>query len=447
MNAAQKKYLEQFIDTYVDRTRASRLRREQSVAMSDPRSSSGFASGSAPEVRDFWLASKALRYSLVGVRADGARVWDLDGNEYIDFGFGFGVHFFGHRPRFLLDAMSMRLVRGAPMGLQSEDAAENAAGISALTGDERIAFCNSGTEAVMIAVRLARAATGRMKIALFAGSYHGSYDDVLGGIPSALGLGAGHRGAALVLKYGDPESLRAIEEHAYELGAVLVEPVQSRNLEVPPHGFLRELRALTAARGIALIFDDVMLGFRVHQGGSQAYFGIHADLATYGKVIGGGMPMGVVAGKAEYLNFIDGGPWRFEGNDYPKVDKIWFAGTFNKNPLTMATAKAMIGRLRFEGNALQEGLNRRTSTFTERLGAWLERESFPVRIARYGSMFRFILPPHGALLVQHLHMRGIYTWEGMLFFVSPAHSEADLQLFEDAVKDSLLTMRRAGYLV
>jgi len=447
MNAAQKKYLDEFIGAYVKRTHASRLRREQAwPKLADPRSSSGYSSGMAPEARDFWLASKGLRYSLVGARCDGARVWDVDGNTYVDFGFGFGVHFFGHRPRFILDAITKRLATGAPMGFQSETAAENAAGISDITGDERVAFCNTGTEAVMIAVRLARAATRRSKIVVFEGSYHGSHDDVVSAIPSTLGIAPDHLASTMVLKYGDAASLEAIAQCADEIAAVLVEPVQARHLDLVPAAFLRELRALTAARGIALIFDDVMMGFRVRQGGSQAYFDIRADIATYGKIIGGGMPIGVVAGKPEYLDFIDGGPWRFDGNEFPKGDKVWFAGTFNKNPLTMATTKAILERLKQDGNALQEETNRRASVLIGRLSAWLEREAFPIRVTRYGSMFKFVMPPHASLLIQHLHMRGIYTWEGWVFYVSPAHSEADLQALEEAVQDSLSTMRRGGYL-
>jgi len=188
------------------------------------------------------------------------------------------------------------------------------------------------------------------------------------------------------------------------------------------------------------------MGFRVHQGGSQAYFGVRADMATYGKIIGGGLPIGVVAGKAEYLDAIDGGPWSFAGDDHPKTDKVWFAGTFNKNPLTMAATKAITRRLKAEGPALQEHLNRRAADLTAKLEAWLERESFPIRIARYGSMFKFIMPPHATLLIPHLHLRGIYTWEGMTFFLSPIHSDADLCALEEAVQDSLSTMRRGGYL-
>ncbi|WP_394847044.1 aminotransferase class III-fold pyridoxal phosphate-dependent enzyme [Pendulispora brunnea] len=448
LSDAQKKYLNQFVDAYVSKSRASRERREQGwPKLADPRSSSGFSSRLPPVVRDFWLATKRLRYPLVGVRCEGAYVWDLDGNRYTDFAFGFGVHLFGHRPKFLVDAITERVAQGTPMGFQSETAAEVAAAISNLTGDERVAFSNTGTEAVMTATRLARAATGRSKIVVFADSYHGSHDDVVSAIDFTLGIAPNHLADSIVLKYGDPKSLETIEQRADEIAAVLVEPVQARHPELQPAAFLHELRAITARRGIVLVFDDVLLGFRVHQGGSQAYFDIRADLATYGKVIGGGMPIGIIAGKPEYMNLIDGGPWQFDGDEYPKVDKIWFAGTFNKNPLTMATTKAMVERLTAEGPALQEGLNRRAAALTDGLGAWLETEGFPIRIARYGSMFKFVMPPHATLLIQHLHMRGIFTWEGMVFFLSPAHSDADLASFEDAVKDSLLTMRKGGYLV
>jgi iturin family lipopeptide synthetase A len=189
-----------------------------------------------------------------------------------------------------------------------------------------------------------------------------------------------------------------------------------------------------------------MLGFRIHQGGCQAHFGIKADLATYGKIIGGGMPIGVVAGSARFLDPIDGGAWRDTDDSLPDVDKIWYSGTFTKNPMTIACTQAVVERLWQEGPALQERLNKRAETLVDRLSVWLREHRIPISIARFGSMFRFIGAPPMTLLIPHLAMRGIYTAENMLFFVSVAHSDNDLLALEEAVKDSLRAMRQGGYL-
>jgi glutamate-1-semialdehyde aminotransferase len=158
------------------------------------------------------------------------------------------------------------------------------------------------------------------------------------------------------------------------------------------------------------------------------------------------MPIGIVTGSARYMDLIDGGGWRFDDDSLPAGPKIWFAGTFNKNPMTMASTRAVVNRLLAAGNALQEGLTEKARGLDERLSGWLREQSMPYKIARFGSMFRFESAPHQTLLIQHLHMRGIYTWEGMVFFISTAHDDASVTRLEEAVKDSLLTMRRGGYL-
>jgi len=297
-----------------------------------------------------------------------------------------------------------------------------------------------------VALRLARAATGRNKIVVFAGSYHGSSDATIPGLGMVLGVTPGAIQDTIVLPYGTDASLQRIAELADQLAAVLVEPVQGRQLALQPAAFLAEVRRITAAHGAALIFDEVMLGFRIHQGGCQAHFGITADLATYGKIIGGGMPICVVAGSARFLDPIDGGAWRDTDASLPEVEKIWYSGTFTKNPMTVACAQAVVARLSQEGPALQERLNQRAETLVDRLSIWLREHRIPISIARFGSMFRFTGPPLVTLLIPHLAMRGIYTAENMLFFVSVAHSDNDLLALEEAVKDSLLTMRKGGYL-
>lgn len=444
LNDAQRRYLDRFTTAYHARLPGSLARREQAFpALADPRSSQGYFEELPLKARAHWIASRALRFPIVAARCEGAAVWDIDGNHYVDFCLGFGVHLFGHRPDFIESALRAQLERGLAIGFQSERANEVATAIATMTGMERVALCNTGAEAVMGAVRLARAATGRGTIAVFAGSYHGSYDAIVPATGMKRGLTAQD---TLVLDYGTESSLEVIASHAKSLAAVVVEPVQARSPGLQPGAYLQKLRALTHDHGVALIFDDVLLGFRIHQGGSQAHFGVRADLATFGKIFGGGLPCGAIAGSARFLNAIDGGAWRSEGEELPSAEKVWFAGTFTKNPMTMAAAAAVTARLLAEGNGLQEGLNAKTAALTTRLNGWLADHAMPVRVERFGSMFRLMFAPEMWILLPHLRMRGIYAFDGATFFLSTAHGDAEVAALEEAVKDSLETMRRGAYL-
>jgi glutamate-1-semialdehyde aminotransferase len=446
LSAPQLGYIAQFVDAYTARTAGSRAARRRAFPfLADSRSSSGYSPTLPPAMRELWIATRRLRYPIVGKHCAGSRAWDVDGNEYIDFGLGFGVYLFGYNPDFIVEAMRRRIDAGMPMGLQSDVSRDVSERIARMTGMERVTYCNTGAESVMVALRLARAVTGRNKVVVFAASYHGSSDVTIPGLGFTLGVTPGAIQDTVVLEYCADASLQRIAELGDQLAAVLVEPMQGRQLWLQPAGFLAELRRITAEHGTALIFDEVMLGFRIHQGGCQAHFGIRADLATYGKVLGGGMPIGVVAGSARFMDAIDGGAWDDAGDSLPDVEKIWYSGTFTKNPLTVACAEAVVERFWQEGPALQERLNKRAETLVDRLSIWLREHRVPVTIVRFGSMFRFLSSPQMSLLVFHLAMRGIYVAENMLFFVSAAHSDSDLVALEDAVKDSLLTMRKGGY--
>jgi glutamate-1-semialdehyde aminotransferase len=447
LNERQERYLSGFIDEYTERTRGSQRRREEAwPALADARSSQGFFLQMPARARASWLATKRLRYPIVADRCEGAHVWDIDGNRYADFCLGFGVHLFGHRPPFLEEALRRQLERGISIGYQSDRANDVASAVAAMTGAERVALCNTGAEAVMGAVRLARAATKRDTIVVFSQSYHGSYDATLPATGMSAGLSSNQKSDTLVLEYGAPDSLSRIAERAGTIAGVLVEPVQPRSPGLQPVEFLRALRLLTRETDIALIFDDILLGFRVHQGGSQAYFDIRADIATYGKILGGGLPIGAVTGTARFMDPIDGGRWSCDDDTWPAVDKVWFAGTFTKNPMTMAAAHAVAARLQQEGPGLQEDLNDRTTKLASRLNRWLEERSMPTRVEHFGSMFRLALSPEMWILLAHLRMRGVYTFDGGAFFLSTAHGDAEIGLLEDAVKDSLLTMRSGGFI-
>lgn len=289
----------------------------------------------------FNFPMKEMCYPIVGKRSLGSKIWDIDGNEYMDVMMGFGVNLFGHNPPFIKTALQEQLEQGIQLGPQSEFAGEVAKSICELTQMERVAFSNTGTEAVMTAIRLARTATGRNKIVLFSGSYHGHFDGTLvkaqtvdGNLhaePIAPGIIPNFVADVLVLDYGNPQSLEVIESHKHELAAVVVEPVQSHRPNLQPKEFLQQLRQLTEASGITLIFDEMITGFRIHLGGAQAWFGIEADIATYGKIVGGGMPIGIIAGKAFYMDAINGGMWNYGDASSPQAKTTFFAGTFCKH--------------------------------------------------------------------------------------------------------------------
>ncbi|HVR09846.1 MAG TPA: amino acid adenylation domain-containing protein, partial [Thermoanaerobaculia bacterium] len=401
-------------------------------------------------------ATKEMLYPLVRQRALGGRLWDLDGNEYVDVTLGAGVHLFGHHPPFIQEALRRQLERGYELGPRAEDAEEAAELVCRLTGKQRASFCNSGTEAVMLALRLARAATGREKVAIFVDSYHGHSDGTLAGKSFA----ADHHGAAvalgvprnipernlLVLDYCDPGALQAVAEHGRELAAVLVEPIQSRRPDRRPREFLHRLRQLTAESGTALVCDEIISGFRVHPAGAQGWFGLEADLAVYGKVVGGGMPIGIVAGKAEYLDVIDGGAWRFGDGSSPHSPVTVTGGTFSQHPLAMAAAVAVLREIERRGPALQQQLNQRTDVFAARLNAFFEREAVPLRLLQTSSLFRFTFPAHLDLFFYHLMEKGVFIWEWRSGFLCTAHTEEDLDHVAGAVESSVRELRGGGFL-
>ena len=181
----------------------------------------------------------------------------------------------------------------------------------------------------------------------------------------------------LSLDYGTPESLEIIKQRCHEAAAVLVEPVQSRRMEFRPVDFLREVRAITKQHETALIFDEVITGFRMHPNGAQALFGIKADIGTYGKVIGGGLPIGAMIGSSKWMDALDGGHWQFGDDSVPPSGVTYFAGTFVRHPLTMAAAKAALVHMKDEGPAMQERLNTMTENMEERVNNLFDQNELP----------------------------------------------------------------------
>jgi amino acid adenylation domain-containing protein len=440
----QRAHIDDLVARVTARTARSKAATQASRAvLADPRVAAGF--------RSEW---KEMVYPITVVRAKGSRLWDIDGNEYIDLLNGFGQTAFGHAPDFVVDAVAAQLERGFAIGPQTELAGEVARLFCELTGNERVTFCNTGSEAVMAALRVARTVTGRDRVVVFNGAYHGQFDEVLvkgaRTSPRALPVAPGIPGESVanmtVLAYGAPESLVWIRQHSAELAAVVVEPVQSRHPNLQPKAFLTELRAITQASGTALVFDEVVTGFRMHPGGMQAIFEIRADLATYGKVVGGGMPIGILAGSARFMDALDGGMWQYGDDSIPEVAPTFFAGTFVRHPLVMAAVLAVLRHLQTAGPQLQAALTARTADLVGRLNAELERRGLTSRIETFGSLFYFNFIHEerlASLLYYHLRERGVYIQEGFPCFLTTEHTAADVDRIVDAFDASLTELSAA----
>jgi amino acid adenylation domain-containing protein len=449
LSERQQAHLSQLIAKYTSRTRESkRLTQEYRQFLADTRTSLGFRQ-----------VLKEMVYPIVAPRSSGARIYDVDGNEYLDLIMGFGVNLFGHNPPFVREALEEQLRQGVQIGPQSHLAGKAARLMCELTGMERANFCNTGSEAVMGALRLARTVTGRNKIALFAGSYHGTTDGVLArgqvlhgkrrSTPIAPGIPPQMVEDVLVLDYGTEESLDILRAQAHELAAVLVEPVQSSRPELQPKAFLHEVRRLTEEAGAALIFDEMITGFRILPGGAQAWYGVQADIATYGKIIGGGMPIGAVAGKAHFMDAIDGGMWNYGDDSYPMANQTFFAGTFCKHPMSMAAAWAVLNHIKSEGPGLYGSLNERTAQLVATLNDYFGGDDVPMKMTGFGSLFRFNFSREVSLpnlLFNHMLENGVYCWEGRTCFLSTAHTDEDIAEIVRVTQKSVEEMRRGDFL-
>ena len=442
----QEANLEAFVKRYTQRTKKSKqFTQSHRAHLADPRAVSGFN-----------RTLKEMVYPIVAVRSSGSKIWDVDENEYLDLTNGFGSNFFGYSAPFITEAIAAQMKRGFEIGPQTPLAGEVAQLICEFTNLERVAFCNTGSEAVVGAMRLARTVTGRSTIAIFSGAYHGIFDEVivrgtkkLRSLPAAPGILSSAVENVLVLDYDTPESLEILKARAGELAAILVEPVQSRRPELQPKEFLHQLRQITEQSGAALIIDELITGFRINPGGAQAHFGVQADIATYGKVVGGGLPIGVIAGKPTFMDALDGGFWEYGDASFPEVGVTYFAGTFVRHPLALAAAKAVLEQLKRSGADLQRSLNEKTDKFVAELNACFEEMQAPFFANNFGSLFKITMLqdlPYGELLFYWLREQGIHIWDHRPCFLTTAHSDADIAFALKAFKQSVTQMQEAGFL-
>ena len=446
LSAAQRQWLQDFIGRYNARTgRSKAFSQAHRQRMADPRVVTGFN----PQWKD-------LVYPIVVERSQGARVWDIDGHAYIDLLSCFGANLLGYQPPGVIAALHAQLDRGMEVGPQHPLAAEVAALISEFTGMARVGFCNTGSEAVMGAMRIARTVTGRKTIAIFTNSYHGIFDEVivrgtkqLRSLSAAPGILANAVENVLVLDYASEDSLQVLRQRAHELAAIMIEPVQNKLPTLQPRAFVQSLREIADEAGCALIFDEVVTGFRLAPGGAQAFYGVRADIATYGKIIGGGLPFAAIAGSARWLDALDGGHWQYGDDSYPEAGVTYFAGTFVRHPLALAAAHATLSHIKAAGPALYAQLNGRTQRLVDGLNRAFAQRGAPVRAVHCASLWRLSWDDHlkhVSLFYYLARFHGLHLYEQFGHFVTEAMSEADIDRIIAVFVQSLDELMAQGFI-
>jgi acyl transferase domain-containing protein len=452
LSADQEDYLRQVIQRFNAKTAASKASTAKNRAhLADPRTVNGFQP---------WL--KEAVYPLVAHEAKGPRFWDLDGNAYYDLLAGYGSNMFGWQAPFIQQAIADQLDRGMPIGPQFELVGETSELAATMVGHDRVAWCNTGSEAVLAALRIARTVTGRHKVVVFDGAYHGLFDEVIvragrngKSTPAAPGINPSSVENMIVLPYDSTESLAQIEAYRDEIAAILVEPIQSRHPACQPISFLRQLQQLTRDLGLLLIFDEVITGFRCHPAGFQGYSGIKADLATYGKVLGGGMPVGLVAGRQELMDVLDGGLWQYGDQSLPEAGVTYFAGTFVRHPLAIRCAHAVLKHLNDQGESLHDQLNDSATRFATTINQIIAEYGAPLHLETFGSLMMLrrlhcentrSSTAFDQLIDLWLKDRGVHLSWGYPCFLTTVHTMEDEQHCATAFADSLDDLINHGFL-
>lgn len=400
------------------------------------------------------LRRSARPYPLYFADGTGAQLVDVDGNRYLDYTLGWGPNILGNSPEIVVDAIRSAATHGLTYGAQHDLEFEVAELLTAaIPCADRVCFANSGTEIVQVALRLARAATGRNKFIKFEGHYHGWDDSVLlsyhptmqqikaaGESPIHEGEGQLAANYTLVAQWNDTANVEALfAEHGSDISAIICEPLMCNSGCIAPEsGFLRFLREITQKHGALLIFDEVITGFRIALGGAQEFYGITPDLATYAKAVGAGTPLSVLAGTSQYMQLIEQG-------------RVVHAGTLNGNPVALSAAKAALQFLSQNATEIYPALAARGSRLRDGIAGTLRKAGLAVCVAGEGAVFhlsftdvqpknyRDLLSSDRQLysdFVLALLAEGVLPLPDGRWYLSTAHTDADLDATLAAVEDA-----------
>ena len=388
-------------------------------------------------------------------RGEKQYLFDIDGNRYLDFVGSWGPHILGHNHPAVIESLRSALGKGTSFGAPTERESELAELIvDAVPSIEKVRMVNSGTEATMSAIRVARGFTNRDVVVKFAGCYHGHVDSLLvqagsgaltHGTPSSPGVPEGCTNDTLVLEYNDVDGLRAaFDEHGAKIACVILEPVVGNmGVVAPLPGFLEACRDVCTQHGTVLIFDEVMTGFRVSYGGAQERFGVTPDMTTLGKIVGGGLPVGAYGGRTEIMDQVS------------PVGPVYQAGTLSGNPLAVASGIATLTTLK-QTNPYPQ-LEERTKALVDGLSALAAERNLPHTCAHVGSMFTFFFNPDPVtsytVSAKNDTTRFAKYFHGMLDrgfylpcsqfeanFVGAEHTEEDIRDTLDAARDVFSTL-------
>ena len=401
--------------------------------------------------------------------ANGGTMTDVDGNTYIDTTMGFGPIILGHNHPVVKNAIQEQLDKGWLFGLPGEVQFELGELITdASPCADEVIWANTGTEATMYAMRAARSFTGKDKIGVFDGAYHGAHDYAM--LYATYEEGTNHKpngmyaspgisnviknDTLMLLPYRNDAAYELIRENKDELAAIMLEGSQNSNPRLDNKDFIQGLRDVCTECGVLLIMDEVVTGFRVDYGGIQGYYNIEADLATYGKITGGGFPIGSVAGKAEIMSVFSG-----KGGE----KRIFHGGTFNGNPLSMIAGKAVLSHLKENKDAIYPSLMDKGNRLAKEINDFCEENDFPAQILNAGSKFHMkfqrepinngfdVIGYYGGKHKQaenefYLHLLGhdVIVPGVRLAFLCDAHTEEDVTHIIESMKQSFEAVREDG---
>jgi glutamate-1-semialdehyde 2,1-aminomutase len=412
-----------------------------------------------------------MPYPVYIESAKGSQLTDVDGNEYIDLVGGFGPHVLGHAPDVVVEALQKAVTGGVQFGLHNPYQEPLARLIvDAVACAEKVMFCNSGTEASMYAIRAARAFSGRTKIAMFEGGFHGAHDYVMGKVdtsspvdaptsyPMGDGIPAETRSTMMMLPYMNDAAFDLIREHKNELALVMIEPVQGSHPRLDAGEFLGKLVEVCREAGVLILFDEVITGFRLAFGGAQEFFGATPDMAIYGKAPGGGMPLGVIAGRGDIMSVFTR---QFDIYDDAGAGgaSIFTAGTFSGNPMTMAAGTAAITYMR-DNPDMYRHIAEMGARLADGVNSFCQAEEIPALMSSALSMFFFRMQPGGKIdsvrdidgslkkaddmFLANLLERGVVMAPMHIGYIGATHTPEDIDAAVAAITESLAEVRSAG---